>query len=651
MSPVTIEKTIDIAFVRVDNPPVNALSYDVRSGLMDAIQATENDANIRAVVLVCKGRTFIAGADVREFNQPPREPHLPDVIHALEQTTKPWIAAIHGTALGGGLEVTLGCDYRLAVSSAKLGLPEVNLGLIPGAGGTVRMPRLVSPEEAVSMIASGKPMSAAKAKEIGLADQIVDGDLEAAAIEFAKSGISKQTPISKREAKQPASQEAWDKLKASLVKKARGQNSISNAVEAVERAITMNADEAFAAERTSFIALKEDTQSKALRHIFFAERSATRMPELKDVKPNELKSIGVIGGGTMGAGIAAACLLSGFSAVMIERDNAAVDAGKSRITSILDGSLKRGLISAEKHKAMIAALTCDTDYAALSDCDLVIEAVFEDMDVKHEVFAKLDAAVKPGAILASNTSYLNVNEIAQASQNPSRVIGLHFFSPAHIMKLLEIIVTDKAAPEVLATAFIFGKTLRKITVPSAVCDGFIGNRIMSSYRKEVDYMLQDGALPADIDGAMRDFGFPMGIFEMQDLAGLDIGWANRKRLAPSRNPNERYVTIADTLCEIGRFGRKTGKGWYIYDENNKATTDPEVIKIIEDNSADAGIVRQAFSADEIMDRIMTAMRAESQKVLDEKIAASPEAIDVVMVNGYSFPRYRGGPMFGGHNSG
>lgn len=647
MAPVSIENKNGIAIVKVSNPPVNALSHAVRSGLMDAIKSTESDDTVSSVILICEGRTFIAGADVREFNQPPQEPHLPDVIIALEATTKPWVAAIHGTALGGGLEITLGCDYRICVPSAKLGLPEVNLGLIPGAGGTVRMPRLVSPEEAVSMIASGKPMNAAKAKEIGLVDEIVEGDLLQAAIAFASKGLSQQVPISKRDANQPASSEAWQKLKSSLIAKARGQNSIAAAVEAVERSISMNAEEAFSAERASFIELKEDTQSKALRHIFFAERSATRMPELKDLAPRDLKSIGIIGGGTMGAGIAAACLLAGYSAVMIERDDEALSTGQSRVTKTLDGSLKRGLVSEAKHAKMLGAFSGDTAYEALADCDLIVEAVFEDMDVKKQVFAKLDAATKPNAILASNTSYLDVNEIAQSTENPSRVIGLHFFSPAHIMKLLEIIVTDDAVPEVLATAFTFGKRLRKITVPSGVCDGFIGNRIMSSYRKEVDYMLQDGALPDDIDSAMRDFGFPMGIFEMQDLAGLDIGWANRKRLAPTRDPNERYVAIADTLCEMGRFGRKTGKGWYIYDENNKRTIDPEVTAIIEANSAEAGITRTSFSAGEIMDRIMSAMRAESQKVLDEKIAATPEAIDVVMVNGYSFPRYRGGPLFGG----
>lgn len=646
MDPISIEKIDNIALIKVNNPPVNALSHAVRSGLMDAIEETEADHDIERVVLMCEGRTFIAGADVREFNQAPKEPHLPDVVNALEATTKPWVAAIHGTALGGGLEVTLGCDYRICTPSAKLGLPEVNLGLIPGAGGTVRMPRLVSPEEAISLIASGKPVSATKAKDIGLADDVAEGDLQEAAIVFAKGDISKRTPIAQREANQPTLPEEWEKLKASLVTKARGQNSISAAVDAVERSITLSALDAFAAERASFIQLKEDTQSKALRHIFFAERSATRMPELKDVAPRELKSIGVIGGGTMGAGIAAACLLSGYSALMLERDQDALLAGQSRVTKTLDGSLKRGLISSEKHRNMLGNFSGNIEYASLSDCDLIIEAVFEDMGVKKEVFAKLDTVTKPDTILASNTSYLDVNEIAQSTKDPSRVIGLHFFSPAHIMKLLEIVVTDEAAPEALSTAFTFGKALRKITVPSGVCDGFIGNRIMSSYRKEADYMLQDGALPDDIDSAMRGFGFPMGIFEMQDLAGLDIGWANRKRLAPTRDPNERYVTIADTLCEMGRFGRKTGKGWYIYDDNNKPSVDPEVTKIIEENSASAGITRKPFTAEQIMDRIMAAMRAEAQKVLDEKIATSPEAIDVVMVNGYSFPRYRGGPMFG-----
>lgn len=643
MSTVSYAVEGDIAVVTVNNPPVNALGHAVRQGLWDAAEQADADETVRAVALICEGRTFMAGADVREFGKPPQEPHLPDVIDRIETAAKPWVAAIHGTALGGGFEVALGCAGRVAVPSAKIGLPEVNLGLIPGAGGTVRLPRLIDPKEALGMIVSGKPVGAARATDVGAVDAVVE-DLKAGAIARAKE-ISEVRPLAlvKRSTARP---DGWAEAIAAATSKARGQHSPVEAAEQVSASLDLPAREALARERATFLRLKEDPQSLALRHIFFAERAVGRLQELNGVQPRALNRIGVIGGGTMGAGIAAACLLAGLPVVMIERDDEALASGLSRVRGTLDASMKRGVVGAEQRQELDNALAGDTDYAALGSADLVIEAVFEDMSVKKEVFSRLDAACKPEAVLATNTSYLDVNVIAASVRDPSRVLGLHFFSPAHVMKLLEIVRPDAVAPDVLATGFSLGKRLGKISVPAGVCDGFIGNRVLTAYRRECDYMVEDGAWPQEVDAAMRAFGFPMGIFAMQDMAGLDIGWAARKRRAPTRDPNERYVHIADRICEMGRFGQKTGAGWYAYPEGSRrGEPDPVVEKIIAEEALKAGVERRDFTAQEIMDRILGAMVSEGQAILDEGIAASAEAIDVVMVNGYGFPRWRGGPMF------
>ncbi|MBU2999870.1 enoyl-CoA hydratase/isomerase family protein [Roseovarius nubinhibens] len=650
---VTLTHLDDIAIATVDNPPVNAVNHAVREGLLAALAETEANPAIRATILLCAGRSFIAGADIREFGQPPKPPHLPDVIERLEGATKPWLAAIHGTALGGGLEIALGCHYRIAAPSARLGLPEVTLGLIPGAGGTVRLPRLIAAEEALEMISGGKPVPAAKALDIGLIDALAEGDLQEAALGFLRARLDAPlpTPLRHRQPHAPRDAADWDKRRQRLHARARGQAAPLAALEAIETALKEPADLALARERDSFLRLKSHPESAALRHVFFAERAAGQMPRLKDVAPGPLTQIGVIGGGTMGAGIAAACLLADLPVTLIERDEAACDAGRARVTDIIAGARARGLIDADRHAALLSQLATDTDYAALAGADLVIEAVFEDMDVKHAVFAALDAHTRPDCILASNTSYLDINEIARATAQPDRVIGLHFFSPAHVMKLLELIVTDRASDRALATGFALGKHLRKLTVPAGVCDGFIGNRILSSYRRDTDAILQDGATPSQIDQAMRDFGFPMGIFEMQDLAGLDISWAMRKRRAATRAPSERYVDIADTLCEAGRFGRKTGRGWYLYEDGKTPIPDPEVEEITRQSAAAAGITRRSFSDDEIISRILTTMQREGEKILNENIAERASDIDVVMINGYGFPRWRGGPMYmAGHRN-
>ena len=556
---ISIQHHDGIAVVTIDNPPVNAASQEVRQELITAVATLDDDPTVTHVVLACAGRTFVAGADIKEFGKPPLPPHLPDVVDTIELAVKPWIAAIHGTALGGGLELALACRARVAVENAKVGLPEVNLGLIPGAGGTVRLPRIVAPEIALKMIAGGKPIGAAEAKEAGLIDAIADDHLVDFAIEFART-LAPDTPATlDRPLCAPSTPHAFETDAQRMIAKARGQLSISEAVNAVERALSQDAPSALAAEREAFLRLKESDQSAALRHIFFAEGQTLSDPRCK-LDPRSIGQVGVIGGGTMGAGIAAACLLAKLDVVMIERDMEAARQGRERVLETLDQSMARGLISEAQRAAIAERFSTNDRYDCLDQADLVIEAVFEDMAVKKSVFAELERHTRADAILATNTSYLDINEIAATVKEPSRVIGLHFFSPAHVMKILEIVLPDAVADDVVATGAALAKRLRKTGVLSGVCDGFIGNRIMSAYRREADYLIEDGALPWAVDAAMREFGFPIGVFEMQDLAGLDIAWAMRKRRAATRNPEERYVEVADRLCEAGRFGRKTGQG-------------------------------------------------------------------------------------------
>ena len=644
---VTTRREGAVAIVTIDNPPVNATSHAVRAGLMAALAEVEADAGLRAAVLACAGRTFVAGADVTEFDAPPRAPLLPEVIAAIEAASKPWVAALHGSVLGGGLELALGCALRVATAETKLGLPEVTLGLIPGAGGTVRLPRLVGAEAALDMIAGGRPLAAGRAAELGLVDATVEGGAEAAlatALELARSLTAAPLPLLDRPAPVIQDREAWASATAAVRRRARGARAPGEAVAAVERALELPAREALDAERATFLDLKSDPQSAALRYIFFAERSAGKLPALKDVAPRPLARIGVVGGGTMGAGIAAACLLAGLEVTMIERDEAARDAGASRIAAILDDSLRRGKITTARRAALGAAFAAATEYSALAEADLVIEAVFEEMEVKRAVFADLDRHCRPDAVLASNTSYLDVKALAAGTERPERVLGLHFFSPAHVMKLLEVVIPDTAAPDVQATGFALARRLGKIAVPAGVCDGFIGNRIMSAYRRECEFMLEDGAMPWQIDAAMRDFGFPMGLFEMQDLAGLDISWAMRKRQAATRDAAARYVDLGDRLCEAGRFGRKTGAGWYDYD-SGRAEPSAFVEALVRTAQERRDGPPADFDAGTILHRILDSMAREGRAILDEGIADRAEDIDVVMTNGYGFPRWKGGPMW------
>ncbi|OSQ36405.1 3-hydroxyacyl-CoA dehydrogenase NAD-binding domain-containing protein [Thalassospira mesophila] len=646
MPVVSVAFSGSIALIRIDNPPINATSHAVRAGLMVAMEQIAQNTTVTAAILICAGKTFIAGADINEFNQPPQAPLLPDVILRLETLKIPIIAALHGTVLGGGLEVALGCHYRIAAPDTKLGFPEVNLGLIPGAGGTVRTPRLIGPHHACTLIADGKPVGAAVAHDWGLIDQLADQDLEQAAIAFAQAAA--KAPLPTALTHRPLSDKVfdWDRVLEKTRQKARGANAPVVALETIRTGLSLPAADALALERQQFLKLRDSEQSYALRHIFMAERSVGKIGTLKKITPAPLHHVGIVGGGMMGAGIATACLLAGYKVTMIERGDDALQNGTQTVTRHLQTSRDRKIISEPLYNEHLARFNGSTDYRALANCALVIEAVFEDFDIKKAVFTALENVVSPDTLIASNTSYLDLNALAASTNHPERVIGLHFFSPAHIMKLLEVVCTDHASAQNISTALAFARTLGKIAVPTGVCDGFIGNRIMSAYRKQCEYMIEDGAYPEQIDAAMTEFGFPMGLFAMQDMAGLEISWNTRKRLAPTRDPAERYVALGDYLCEQGRFGRKSGAGWFLYENANAAPVpDPIVTAMIDSESDRKGITRRPFSPAEIIKTILATMQGEGQKILDEGIAQSPDAIDVVMINGYGFPRWRGGPMF------
>lgn len=645
MTVVSLELCGKIARVTIDNPPVNALGCGVRARLLEVCRSVEQDNSVQAVVLSCAGGSFVAGADIRELGKTPLEPYLPDVLAAIEGSRMPWVAAIDGTALGGGLELAMACHGRVAAASARLGLPEVTLGMIPGSGGTVRLPRLVSMKAAVTMVTGGKPVEAEAAFDMGLIDILSNGDLLADAKALAFELMAKGDPVPTL-AREPVPGDPvdWSAEEGRLLKRSRGALAPLEALAALREGVDLPPAEALARERARFLRLAASDEAAALRHIFFAERSAGHSLKNTGTESVDLSRVGVIGGGTMGADIAAALLLAGSEVRLVERDKAAAEVARSRVADTLEGSVKRGSIAQHKADAALALFVPGDDYTALADCPLVIEAVFEDMAVKRDLFARLDAVMPADAILASNTSYLDVNVLAAATRDPTRVLGLHFFSPAHVMKLLEVVRGAATGAPALATGAALAKRLRKVPVVAGVCEGFIGNRIMAAYRRDCEFMLEEGALPQEIDAAMRDFGFAMGLYEVQDMSGLDIAWAQRKARAATRDPSERYAHIADRLCEAGRLGRKTGKGWYDY-SSGKAEPDAEVQLIIEKESAKAGRTRRSFSAVEIMERILRVMQAEGRALLEEGIAESADDIDVVMVLGYGFPRHKGGPMF------
>ncbi|MEL0438107.1 3-hydroxyacyl-CoA dehydrogenase NAD-binding domain-containing protein [Phycobacter sp. K97] len=640
------ERVGDIAILKAQNPPVNALGLDVRQGLVDGIKRAESEG-AKAVLIYGEGRTYFAGADIREFGRPPQGPFLPDVCTRIEASPLLVVSALHGTALGGGLEIALGSHYRIAVPSARVGLPEVLIGVMPGAGGTQRLPRLIGIDASVDVITSGRQVGAKEALSLGILDRIEEGEPREIGLAYTQelldSGATRRA-ISEMPAPEAVD---FDALYETVLKKGRGLLAPAVAVRGIQACCELPFDEGMKRERELFMELMGTDQRQGMIHAFFSERAVSKLPELKGVEPRAVNSLGVIGGGTMGAGIATAALLSGLPVVMLEMTPEAAEAAKGRISGNLQGALKRGKISQEKFDHLTGeALTLATDYDALSDVDLVIEAVFEDMSVKKVVFGKLDAVCKKGAILASNTSYLDVNEIAACTSRPEDVIGLHFFSPAHVMKLLEVVVADKTALDVVATGFALGQRLKKISVRAGVCDGFIGNRILATYRKAADHMVLDGASPYQIDKALTDFGFAMGPFAVADLAGLDIGWAVRKRKrAEGMDPRERDSSYMDKICEAGNFGQKTGKGYYVYEAGKRGgTPNPEVTALIEAERAEKGITPKEFTDEEIVTRYMAAMVNEAAKVVGEGIARRPLDVDMTLLFGYGFPRYRGGPL-------
>ncbi len=631
----------NVRTVFIDNPPVNGLGAAVRSHLLRELERALADPGVDAIVIAGRGKMFSAGADIREFGKepPPETPSLPDVIDAIERSTKPVVAAIHGVAAGGGLELALGCHGRMASPDARLGLPEVTLGIIPGAGGTQRLPRLTGIREALGLITEGKLVPASRARALGIVDELVEGDLLPAAIARASKTPLRRTselPL----AFDPSAFAEAEKTAA----KSRGFEAPLAAIEALKAA---GSPSGFQKEREIFLRLLGSDQSKALRHVFFAEREAAKIPDVPaDTRTREIAAAGVIGCGTMGGGIAMSFANAGIPVVVVESEVSALERGFEKIRGLYESSMSKGRLSKDDYEKRMSLLSRTTDFSRLSRTDIVVEAVFEEMLVKKIVFGKLDSICKEGAILATNTSSLDVNEIAAATSRPESVIGTHFFSPANVMKLLECVRGGETSKETIASVFQLAKKLEKVAVLVGVCDGFVGNRMLYAYRRQADFLLEDGALPHEVDQALVAFGLPMGPYAMADLAGLDIGWAVRKRQEASRPKHLRYSTIPDRICELGRFGQKTGAGYYRYEKGSRTPIpDPEIAGIIEGVSRELGIARRSFSEDEIVERCIYALINEGANILDEGIALRASDIDLVWIHGYGFPRYRGGPMF------
>ena len=646
-SPVHYELHGNIGVITVNNPPVNALSLAVRQGMLEAINTAQDDAS-QAVVIVCDGRTFIAGADITEFGKPPMEPYLPDLLNTIESSSKPVIAAVHGTALGGGLETALAAHYRCAVASAKVGLPEVKLGLLPGAGGTQRLPRLAGIKASLDLMTSGVPITAAEAASIGVIDKVVDGDLLESALAWTRELIDGDMPVRKssEQAIPEFDSTIFDEYRAVLAKRARGQIAPANIVTAVEAATTMPFKEGLAKERELFMQCMSSAQSAGMRHVFFAERQAAKIDGLpKDTPVRPVNSVGIIGGGTMGGGIAMSFANAGIPVTMIEISDEALQRGLAIVDRNYAGSVKRGKLSEEKAAGCRSLISGSTDYAALADADMVVEAVFEDPELKKKIFVQLDAVCKPGAILATNTSYQDVDAIAAVTGRPEDVLGLHFFSPAHIMKLLEVVRGEKTSDDVLATAMALAKKIRKVAVVSGVCYGFIGNRMLQPYGKTAQLLLLEGASPQQIDNAMQQWGMAMGPLRVFDLAGLDIGYTARQALSDEQKGDPQGYRVPDLLVEAGRLGQKSGSGFYAYDEHRRPQPDPVVDDLIAKAADEFGIQRREISDEEIVDRLISALVDEGRKILDEGIAQRSSDIDIVYIYGYGFPASRGGPMF------
>jgi 3-hydroxyacyl-CoA dehydrogenase len=640
---VSLRANGDVAVITIDNPPVNTMKYEVRAGLLDLISRAAGDPNISAAVIACAGRTFVAGADITEFGQPPRQPTAIAVIEAIEACPKPVIAALHGTPLGGGLELALGCHFRVAAPGTRLGLPEIKLGIIPGAGGTQRLPRLVGMEKAMAMILSGEPIPVREALDAGLIDEIIEGDLMAGAVAFARAAVAEKRPlvlVRNRDEKLASARDlaGFDAAAANYIRRAKGQKAPLAAVAALRNAITLPVADALKRERDSFLELVAGDQSKAQRHIFFAEREATKVPDIAGAKAHDVKQAAVIGAGTMGGGIAMCFANAGIPVTVVETGAEALSRGLDTVTRNYRNTAARGGLGTQEMEARIARITGTTDLAAVADADIVVEAVFEDIGVKQDVFGRLDRIVKAGAVIASNTSYLDIDALARSTARPQAVLGMHFFSPANVMRLLEVVRGAATSPQALATAIAVGRRLGKVPAVVGVCHGFVGNRMLRPRSVEAERLLLEGALPQDVDGALADFGFPMGPFAMADLAGLDVGWRMRKAQGLS-------APIADQLCERGRYGQKTSRGFYLYEPGSRTPKpDPEVERLIVDTAAQHGIVRGVLGKKTIVERLLFPMINEGARILHEGIAQRPGDIDVIWVYGYGFPVYRGGPM-------
>ena len=643
-SPISTRKHGDVLIIESNNPPVNALSAAVRQGLVDAIEQAEADDSVKAVVIACEGQTFFAGADITEFGKPPVMPWLPQVVDRIEECTKPVVAAIHGTALGGGLEVALGCHYRVAVPSAKLGTPEVKLGLLPGAGGTQRLPRVAGVDKALAMTATGIPIGAREAFDCGLVDRLVEGELLPHAVAYAEE-VRDIRPLPRSSERQDRVENVdpavFDEFRKANARKFKGFDAPEANVRAVRAATEKPYSEGVIEERKLFMELMTGAQAKAQQYFFFAERKAAKIEDLpENTQPRDIRRVGVIGAGTMGGGISMNFLGAGIPVTIVEMGQEALDRGTGVIARNYEASAAKGRLTQEQVSTAMSHLTPTLDFAALADCDLIIEAVYENMEVKKDVFGKLDRIARPGAILASNTSYLNIDEIAASTSRPGDVVGMHFFSPANIMKLLEVVRGAKTAPDVLLTVMQIGKRIKKVPVVAGVCHGFIGNRMLMPRQIEATKLLLEGATPEQVDKVHVDFGMPMGPFQMADLAGVDIGW--------HRDPS-RVENIRDALCAIERWGQKKGAGFYDYDEKRRPTPSPIVQQIIEDFAARQGVERREIGDQEIVERTIYPMVNEGAKILEEGMAQRASDIDVVWVYGYGWPVYKGGPMYWADN--
>jgi 3-hydroxyacyl-CoA dehydrogenase len=646
---VSIASQGHIAVITIDSPPVNALSQSVRSGLVECVNSVDADPAIQAIVLICAGRTFIAGADISEFGKPPLEPFLPDVLQTLDNCSKPIIAALHGTALGGGLETALACRYRIALKSARVGLPEVNLGLIPGAGGTQRLPRIAGLESALDMITSGRHVSAKEALKMGVIDEIADQDnLLTAAIEFTEQvltrGDIRQGISANRLEDSTENREILARWESSVSKRARGQTSPLVALESVKNAVQLPFAEGLKKERELFLACMGSAQSKALRHIFFAERAAAKLPDTIPDAPAEIHSAAIIGGGTMGRGIAMCFANKNIPVKIIETDQDKLDQALTAVEKTYAKMTAQGRINQDQQQLRLELISGSCDHASLADVDLVIEAAFENLEVKHSIFSSLDQHCKPGAILATNTSYLDIEAIATAVSDPSRVLGMHFFSPAHIMKLLEVVRTSQTSSGAIATMMKLGKILGKRTVLVGNGFGFAANRMYSAYGREGQQMLLEGVTPAQLDRAMKNWGMAMGPTAVLDMSGIDIGYNARKQ-NPNPSADPCYFRPANMLADKGYLGRKTGRGFYRYDsETGQASEDTEIIELIRAEAQHLGVEQRTLSENDIQQRMIRAIGIEGQAILAEGIATKSSDLDVIWINGYGFPRWSGGPM-------